>query len=284
PALWSHTLSAAPRGLSLAREKGWLLTWDEQHWLYLFDRAGKLQGQRQFAGGLVGACCADDGSALAALGQRGEVWWLLPDLSSRWEQQLPARPVTAAIDSFGQYLAVADAQGGLHLLDRLGRVFGTVQSPRPFHHLSFVPTKCYLACCSDFGLVAAVDFKGRWAWRDGLVVHVGGLAVSGDGEQIVLACFTEGLHRYSMTGRKLEPIRTSEPARLVSLTFDDSRMLVSGLSRQMQLLDGVGSPLRRYPLDQPPTALAIAPLGQAAFVALPTGRLVALDLAAAEPR
>lgn len=284
PSLWSHNLSAPPRGLCLAREKGWLLAWDEKHWLYLLNQAGKLQGQRQFPTGISAACCADDGSALAAIGHQGEVWWLAPDLSTRWEQRLPARTVTAAIDSFGQYLAVSDVQGGLHLLDRLGRVFGTVQSPRPFQHLAFVPTKCYIVGSADFGLVAGLDFKGRWAWRDGLVVHVGALAVSGDGEQVALACFSEGLHRYAMTGQKLEPIRTREPCRLVSLTFDGSRMLVSGLSNQFLLLDGSGQVLRQFPLDAPPAALAIGALGQAAFVALPEGRIVALDLSLSSAR
>jgi hypothetical protein len=87
-----------------------------------------------------------------------------------------------------------------------------------------------------------------------------------------------------MTGQKLEPIRTREPCRLVSLTFDGSRMLVSGLSSQFLLLDGSGQVLRQYPLDAPPAALAIGALGQAAFVALPEGRIVALDLSLSSAR
>ena len=32
-----------PRGISLARERGWLLVWDAEHTLYLFNRAGRAQ-------------------------------------------------------------------------------------------------------------------------------------------------------------------------------------------------------------------------------------------------
>src|SRR5262245_64210293 len=83
--LWSHPMSHGPRGLALAREKGWVLVWDEQNWLYVLNQAGEVQSQRHLAGGLVTACCADDGSAYVALGAQGEVFWLAPDLMPRWE-------------------------------------------------------------------------------------------------------------------------------------------------------------------------------------------------------
>src|SRR5690348_9246417 len=81
---WTLSLDARPRGLSLAREKQTLLVWDENHWLTLLNHQGERQGQMRLSG-LAAACAADDGSAYAALGQRGEVWWLEPDLTTRWQ-------------------------------------------------------------------------------------------------------------------------------------------------------------------------------------------------------
>jgi hypothetical protein len=278
--LWSHKLQALPRGLSLAREKGWLLVWDERGWLYLFSAAGKPQGQRQQPKGVIGACCADDGSALAAIGAGCEVSWLAPDLSLQWETKVPGTPLAVAIDSFGQYVAVADDRCGLHIYDCLGRTVRQIETPRALHHLVFVPTAAHIVVSSDFGLVACLDFAGRWIWRDGLVIHVGSLAVSGIGDQLILACYTEGLQRYALTGSKLVPFSTVEPWRLVSTSFDGRYILTGGLSNNLSLLDGTGKLIRTVSLDSQPIALALAPLGDQAFIALEDGQVLALELVA----
>src|SRR5579885_2228306 len=81
--LWSVALGARPRGLSLAREKGWLLAWDEAGWLTLLDRKGVRQAQRHEDGGVAVACAADDGSAYVSVSGSGELRWLAPDLMPR---------------------------------------------------------------------------------------------------------------------------------------------------------------------------------------------------------
>jgi hypothetical protein len=278
--LWSHRLLGAPRGLALAREKGWLLAWDDHRWLYLLNQAGVPQGQKQLDEMPTAACVADDGSAIAAVGAKGEVWWLAPDLTPRWQRSVPKAAVTAAIDPFGQYLAVSDSKGGLHIFDKHGQKFGEMDSSRPFHHLAFVPTAALLVGSSDFGLVGCVDLKGNWAWRDGLVIHVGSLAVTGTGDKVVFACFTEGLHRYNLTGAKLGRIPAAEACRLISMTFDGRQMLVSGLTPKLYLLDSVGKLVVMHPLDSLAMGLVISPLGNLAFLALQDGRVTALDLAA----
>src|SRR5581483_1806355 len=83
---WSLGLDVKLRGLALAREKGTLLVWDENHWLYLLNAAGQRQAQARVSGKLVVAGCAEDGSAFAAVGRQGEVWFLAPDLSARWDR------------------------------------------------------------------------------------------------------------------------------------------------------------------------------------------------------
>jgi hypothetical protein len=264
--------------LVLARERGWLLAWDDKDWIYLLNQAGDPQGQVHMPRPLTAVCCADDGSAFAVVGLQGEVWWLGPDLQTRWEQTLANRTVGAALDAFGQYLAVADARGRLYLFDRHGRRVFQVDSPRPLHHLAFVPAAPFLVGSSDYGLVACFDPAGRWVWRDGLVAHIGSLAVSGDGEKIVLACFTDGLQRYSLAGKKLSRLAVSEPYRLAVLTFDGRTTLMAGLGNRLQLLDADGAVLSSYVLENPPLAIAFSALGDKAFVALVHGGLVALDI------
>src|SRR5437868_5836014 len=176
--LWSHYLPAKPCGLALARERGWVLAWDANHWICLLNRGGERQAQWRPPDRLVMACCAEDGSAYAAVGGKGEVWWLAPDLMPRWEQSVAHPALACALDPFGQYLAVSDARGFIHIFDRQSRTVCRLQGPRPLYHLAFVPAVASLVCCADFGLVAALDLKGNWLWRDGLVANVGAMAVS----------------------------------------------------------------------------------------------------------
>jgi hypothetical protein len=280
--LWSLPIEGRPRGLGLAREKGWLLAWDENNWLYLLNRKGERQAQRHSDGGLAAACCADDGSAYAAVGSQGEVWWFAPDLMPRWQRTVGAPAVAAALDPFGQCLAVSNANGQLHLFDRRGRVVGRGETPRPLHHIAFVPEAPRLVGAADFGLVACFDPAGRCLWREGLVAHVGSLAVSSAG-RIALACFTEGLRFYTLAGRKEGGFNLTEPCRLAAVAFDGSRFLATGLGNRLVLLDGKGNSLESTDLEAPALALALAALGDTAVVALADHRLLALAFPTAAP-
>jgi hypothetical protein len=275
--LWSSRIASNCCGLAMAREKGWLLAWDANGWLYLLDQNGRLQGQVQPGGDLTTACCADDGSACAAVGARGEIWWLAPDLTISWERNAAQRVVARAMDPFGQYLAVADAGCHLQLLDRRARRVWEIQCPRPFHHLAFVPAAPYLIAGSDYGLVACLDFQGKWVWRDGLVAHIGALTVSGDGEEVQLACFTEGLHRYTRNGTKKERRAVPEPCRMASLSFDGQRVLVTGLSRRVHLLHVQGDTIGTHICEKSPVGVALGALGELAVVALPDGTIMCLE-------
>lgn len=276
--VWSRPLRHAARGLVLAREKGWVAAWDEQHWLYLLNHAGEVQAQRRIDGALVTAGCADDGSAYAMLGSQGEVAWLAPDLMPRWQTVLPARGIAVALDPLGQYLAVSDAKGTLSVFDRLGKPVRQIDCPRPLQHLAFVPTTGNIVGASDYGLVACFNVDGTWLWRDGLVAHVGSLTLTGAGERILLACFTEGLISYDLAGKKLDKVETAAACRLASLSFDGRLTLVAWLTKQLVVLDAAGRNLGALPCDQTIVAVAMGPLASNGCVALADGLVLGLDL------
>jgi hypothetical protein len=278
---WSVALGTRPRGLALARETGWLLAWDDHHWLYLFNRRGERQAQAHHPGVLVAAAGADDGSAYAAVGNRGEVVWLAPDLVPRWERAVPSPAVAVAMDPFGQYLAAGDTQGRLYLFDCCGRPLAQSHNPRPLHHLVFVPAAPLLVGAADFGLVAGFDMTCRCLWQDRPFVHSGSLATSGDGTRIVLACFTDGLRLYTRGGQKLGRQTLPEPCQMSCLTFDGRLSLAASIEHNLFLLDRDGKTLAKLALEQPLAALAVAPLGESGVAALADGTLLGLDLNAA---
>ncbi len=281
--VWSFRTPGPPRGLALAREKGYALAWDDGQWLSLVNGAGERQAQLRTPWPVAAAACADDGSAYAAAGGAGALRWLAPDLTTRWHRTLRRPAVAAALDPFGQYLAVSDAGASLHLFDRDGRTVWEVQTPRPLHHLAFVPEAPTLLGSADFGFVGGFDVKGQVVWRDGLVVHVGSLATSGDGGRVVLACFSEGLRVYTSGGGREGPVTLKEPCRLAALSFDGRTTLVAGRATHLLLLDARGKARGIHLLDAAAVAVALTALGERAVVAQADGRIVALDLRGSRP-
>lgn len=276
--LWTLPTTGTPKELYWLREKGGVLARDDANWLYLVNRKGERQAQVPAPASLAAAAAADDGSAFATVGKRGEVWWLAPDLRPLWQRSVPNRPLAAALDPFGQYLAVADASGNLYVLNRRGRPVAQSQSPRPLHFLAFVPEAPAVVGAADYGLVASFDLKGRCAWRDGLVANVGSLATSGDGGRVLLACFSEGLCSYALSGPPPARLAQTEPCRLAALTFDGGRVLAVSLSHRLLLLDREGRTVSVQSVEKPPCAVALDPLGHTAVAALADRRLVCLDL------
>jgi hypothetical protein len=262
----------------MAREPVRLLSWDDHDWLYLLNQSGDLQAQAHSSGPLTMACAADDGSAYAAAGHRGEIWWLAPDLSTKWTQVAPRRVTATAMDPFGQYLAVADAGSDVQVFDLHGQCVVRLKSQRPLSHLAFVPAAPFLIGASDYGLVACFDLTGRWVWRDGLVAHVGSISVSGDGKAIVLACFTDGLHSYTLAGKKKDPQPGPEPCTLASIAFDGQITAIAGLSDRLTVLNGDGTPLATHVLGQPAAALVLSALGDKAVIAFTDGTLAAFEI------
>jgi hypothetical protein len=277
--LWSLATGAPPCGVALARESGQVLAWDENHWLYLLNARGERQGQARPLAGLAAACVADDGSALAVAGSRGEVARLAPDLTPRWQRTLRHPAVAAVLDPFGKYLAVSDAKDGLFVFDRDGRPLWEARQPRPLHHLAFVPEAPLLLGAADFGLVVCLDaLTGQLVWRDGLPAHCGALASSGDGERAVLACFSDGLRRYSRAAGAKGHMTTREPCRLAAVSFDGRTTLVAGRANRLLLLDLQGKVQGIHLLERPAVALALSALAERAVVALADGGVRALDL------
>ncbi len=273
---WALPTAGCPRGLALAREKGAVLAWDDEGWLYLLSRSGERQAMRRYPA-VAAACCADDGSACAVARDGGEICWLAPDLSPRWQTNLPQRVVAVALDPFGRCLAAADARGHLRLFDCKGRPLASATSPRPLLHLAFVPEAPFLAA-ADYGLVASYDLAGKCAWSDRLVANIGSLAVSAAGSRIAVACYTEGLVSFSLSGKQLGRQKTEEPCRLLGLSADGRLALAGGLGNRLFLLGPDGKALTVCPLDRPPLAVALAPLGERAVAALPGRRVMGLDL------
>jgi hypothetical protein len=277
--LWSQAVSSSLRGLSAAHERGWFLVWDNHNALFLFNHAGQRQAQANPPGDLVAACASADGRTYAAVGGQGQVWLLAPDLTPRWQRSIDQRATAVALDSFGQRVAVAGADGALHLFDEAGSALWKSSVPRPLHHLAFVPERPNVVGAADFGLAACFDAHGRCVWRDGLVAHIGSLSTTGDGSVIALACFSEGVCCYSLVdGPKT---RLTAPSfgscRLLASSYDGKLWLTVGLDQRIVLRQPDGLVRAEMAVASQPTAVTLDPLGTRGAAALADGTLLAFD-------
>jgi hypothetical protein len=277
--LWSQTVSAPLRGLCLARERDGVLARDGQDGLILFNHAGIIQAQRPSPIPIAAICCADDGSAYAVGGSLSPgVCWLEPDLSPRWQRPLPQRATAIALEPLGQYVAAADASCTLHLFDRGGHSIWQATTPRPLSHLAFVPEKPMLVGAADFGLVVCFGSAGECLWRDGLVAHVGSLAVSGDGECILLACFSDGLYRYKSAGAPPQRIPLDTACPIAALSYSGDCLFTADRDNRVCLRGSDGSLRDQLRLESPPQALALGALGEYGIVGLTDGAILRLEL------
>jgi hypothetical protein len=279
--LWSYKLPGPAGGIAFARESGHVLAWDATNRLSVLSARGSVQAHAAQPRAVATAAIADDGSGLAVADDES-VAWLRCDLSMRWRKNLSTKPTALAMDSLGRCVAVADVGSRLQLFDKAGRAVGTpLKTPRPLYHLHFLAAEPLLIAAADFGLVLALDLRSRqWTWQDSPVIHLGGLSASDDGKAIALACFSEGIRRYDLSGKPMPTLPTPEPCRHLSTSFDGRRFLVGSIFSGLYALDDSGASRYEQRFEQPVAGVRLAPLGDAGIVALSDGRVIGLDLSA----
>ncbi len=76
---WTLVTDSPLRGLSLAREAGTILVWDEGSQLYLFDREGESHSISRVPNKIVAGTISDDGSLIALLVDTDEAGLMLLD-------------------------------------------------------------------------------------------------------------------------------------------------------------------------------------------------------------
>lgn len=276
---WSRRTAAAPAALHLAREAGLIVLRDADHGVSSWGPTGEPLAHRPPAGPLVASSSAEDGRTVVLGGPRGEIIVLRDELSPGWERSVGRRPTALAVAPLGQAIAVADESGSLTVFDADGRQAWQAKAARPLLHLAWVAESGALVGAADFGLVGLYDASGGGVWRDGLVAHVGGLAVSGDGRRIVLACFTEGLKRYSAEQQRPVSVGKGIAARAIAMNYAGDVLLTIGLEgTTLTRRDAEGQTVEEIALPGPVAGLAADALGEAAVVALTAGELRRYEL------
>ena len=206
----------------------------------------------------------------------GFTGWL-PIWRRGWQRPLRQRATALALEPLGQRLAVADASGTVSMMDTRGRTLWQATTLRPLRHLAFVPEKPVLVGAADFGLVLCFGASGECLWRDGPVAHIGSLAVNGDGDSVLLACFSDGLVRYSAAGPPHQRIALETACSLAALSYDGDCLLTADHPNQLSLRDRKGELRDQVKLDAPAVAAALGAVGDFSVAGLGNGTVLCFD-------
>ena len=218
------------KGLSLAREAGQILAWDEGSQLYLLSTQGETLSSTRLPGQITAGAISDDGSLIAVLSQGDGASFLLMDADFGVQVKRPAPTDSSflSIDPHGRYVAIGNRLGAVNFINRFGRVAGRLETVQPLAHLCFVADRPLLIGSAAFGLLVGIKVHGsrstgrlepEIAWQDRLMSNVGRLCVSSDGGMILASCFTHGIQRFDLKGATRARITWEEPSRTPSLIF-----------------------------------------------------------------
>jgi hypothetical protein len=269
--LWSQQVAVPLRGLAPARERGWVLSWDMQDGLHLWDRQGNLQAHGRPPAAVASAAASADGRHFVVLSQDGRLWLLAPDLSLRWEHGAPGRGGAVALAPQGERVAAAIGST-LYLLDSNGKGLWAVPTPRPLRHLVFVPERPLLVGCADFGFIGCFDAAGQLQWRDAPVAHIGSLATNSDGSCIVLACFSDGVCAYAVGRNQPQRLAGEAICHLADISYTGDSLLMAGVENRVFLRPQEGTFRGQFAADGPVIGIALGPLGD--YVVVATAGLV----------
>lgn len=179
------SVGRAPVGLSLAHEKGCLLSWDKHGGLALHgpDREPAASAIHP---GLAAACISANGQCVAVACQDGMVLLLGEDLATRASLRVGGQPCSVAIDHQGRTIAVGLMDGTIAFINRQGIEVGRLAAPIAATSMAFANRHPWLAFAGSAGMAGAADANGSLRWKEGLPHHLGPLSMAaGTGDWFV---------------------------------------------------------------------------------------------------
>ncbi|WZO99517.1 hypothetical protein EP7_001124 [Isosphaeraceae bacterium EP7] len=282
---WTAVTDLPLKGLSLAREAGRLLAWDEGGQVSIYGVDGELQATTRMPETIIAGAISDDGSLIALVGAGQRLWLLDRALERTTDRGTVPDPSCLAIDPHGRYVAVASKINITQIYNRYGKHAGKFETRQPLAHLLFVPDRPFLMGTAAYGTIAGIDLGVRGGkldpevqWQENLTSNVGRLACTGDGSMILAACYTHGIQRYDLRGHNDGSYHLGGSTSHAVPDFAGTLIAVTTLENELAVLSAGGAVRWRTELPRAANALAVDALGSYLIYGLPTGEIVRLDL------
>jgi hypothetical protein len=272
PTSWNWFAGGPLRGCKLMREKQRVIAWDDGNTIYLFDAFGDLIADARLEKEIIEVAASDDGDAIVAVSRNGDLWWYDKELNPSFRVQNAFDALGIAVDPHACYAAVAGVGGQVVVYGRDGRKYHAFETRPAVKRLAFT-TEGQIIGCSDHGLLGMYDLQGRIYWESKPWSNVGGMAVDGRGEAILLACFGHGLIRFSGEGVKEGAYRMDCSPSLVAIDYFGRKIICASLEQTLVELTFDGTITGTRSLPDEPVAVSMDALGRYAVVAMKQGEL-----------
>ena len=275
------------KGMVLAREAGSVFAWDEADQLYRIDALGQFQSVARAPGKILHGAVSDDGSLVALVGEGARLWLLDGDFELVHERSTIADPLSVAVDPHGRYAAVSSKMNVVQFYSRHARQSGKFETRQPLSSMVFVPDRLFMVGIGAYGSLVGIALVARGSggaldgaivWNEPLMSGVGRLSTTGDGQMILISCFTHGVQRYDIEGKSEGAYHLGGSAGHAVPDFAGRSIAVSTLEGELAILSGAGNVKWRTNLNRPAIALEADALGRYVIYGQATGEVVRLDL------
>lgn len=287
PALaWTVLTDSPLAGLSLAREAGMLLAWDDDDRLYVLD----LNGQRRAAGRaeakVLAAAISDDGSLVALLMQGSRLSLLGGDLEPIADRAAITEGISLAVDPHGRFAVVASKVNVVQVYNRHGKPAGKFDTFLPFVHMKFIADRPMLIGANSHGLISGIELSdagggridGEEVWRQQPMSNIGRLTASGDGGMVLASCFIHGVQKFDARGHSEGSYHLGGTASHAVPDFAGRSIAVATTEGEIALLNNRGNVRWKSGLARPVIALEIDALGRFLIYGQATGEITRLNI------
>lgn len=274
---WSVTTEAPLVSLQLARETGELLAADEIGGLYLIDRTGRLASMTRGLSHLQALAWSDIGAGGAALVGEKRLHWFDRQLAFQWQLELPETAVALALDTHGQYAAISLDNGINLVYDANKKLLRRFQTIQPLIAMEFLVHEQALLGVAEYGLLCRHGFDGQQHWQEKLWANVGDMAVTGDGQTILLACFTHGIQCHNAEGAQVGSYQVGGTVCKVATSFVPRALAAATQEGHFYWLTPDGRITWQGILPEDVLRILCDPLGTGVVLGFQSGQIARLD-------
>lgn len=245
--------------------------------LTLLRSDGRLLRTNRSMNGVRSVVWSDTGNFGGAVVGTGKVVCLGADLSEQWDVKVTGRIRAIAITPFGSHLAVCTDSARTHIVTTDRKQIANFETTRPLDFAQFVAEEQQLIGAAEFGHLCCHELNGRELWNQRLSSNVGALSVTSCGKRILLAGFNHGIQLLNSQGNQRGSFMVDGIPAFVAASANRRRIAALTLESRVYWMNFEGDMLWAADLSaDPPTCLAIGPLGERLFVATQSGRLLQL--------
>jgi hypothetical protein len=280
PALaWSIALDAPLAGLAFAGESSELLAVDTSGGLYLLDRHGRVKTLTRGFKSLTALAWSDTGRNGAVATGRSKLSWFDHKLSVKWSVGMPAEILCLAVDPHGHYIAVSLSNSETVFFNARKQEVGRFKTIRPLRYLHFNAVRPVILGAAEYGLMCChrLDTQGTEVWSERLWSNVGDMTVTGDGRQIYLARFNQGVQILDRRGKSNGSYLVQGTPSHVSTSFVHNRLGVATVERDIYWLDAEGELIWATHLPDDISGILADAQGTGMACGLRSGRIYRLE-------